>query len=163
MENTNFIPANQLPVAEGDEVSVLCVENGELKQKSASGLGGGNVVQINVTVGFDAEGNPLPSVFEPITAEMVEKIVAGAKSGHAVTINMRYHERVQGMDTFTILPCEYTCSDVPKELGFPTSVIIEVSGGREMCGILDDGRVMNADEFDDFLQSVMPAQEGDGE
>ena len=32
----NFIPANQLPMAEGDEVSVLCVENGEMKQKSAN-------------------------------------------------------------------------------------------------------------------------------
>lgn len=44
-ENINFIPANELPEAEGDEVSVLCVENGELKQKSASGLGssGGGV------------------------------------------------------------------------------------------------------------------------
>ena len=41
MENINFIPATELPEAEGDEVSVLCVENGELKQKAASGLGGG--------------------------------------------------------------------------------------------------------------------------
>jgi hypothetical protein len=41
MENINFISANQLPVAEGDEVSVLCVENGEMKQKPAKGLGGG--------------------------------------------------------------------------------------------------------------------------
>lgn len=32
-ENINFIPANELPVAEGDEVSVLCIENGELKLK----------------------------------------------------------------------------------------------------------------------------------
>lgn len=30
-ENINFIPANDLPVAEGDEVSVLCLENGEMK------------------------------------------------------------------------------------------------------------------------------------
>lgn len=40
-EKIEFIPANELPEAEGDEVSVLCVENGELKQKAASGLGGG--------------------------------------------------------------------------------------------------------------------------
>lgn len=42
MENINFIPANELPVAEGNEVSVLCLENGEMKQKPASGLGGDN-------------------------------------------------------------------------------------------------------------------------
>lgn len=40
-ENINFIPASELPVAEGDEVSVLCLENGEMKQKPASDLGGG--------------------------------------------------------------------------------------------------------------------------
>lgn len=40
-ENINFIPANELPVAEGDEVSVLCLENGELKQKPGASLGGG--------------------------------------------------------------------------------------------------------------------------
>lgn len=42
-ENINFIPANELPVAEGDEVSVLCVENGEMKQKPAKGLGGSGI------------------------------------------------------------------------------------------------------------------------
>lgn len=40
-KNINFIPANKLPVTEGNEVSVLCLENGEMKQKPASGLGGG--------------------------------------------------------------------------------------------------------------------------
>lgn len=40
-KNINFIPATDLPVAEGDEVSVLCLENGAMKQKPASGLGGG--------------------------------------------------------------------------------------------------------------------------
>lgn len=41
MENINFIPAKELPVAEGDEVSVLCLENGEMKQKPGASLGGG--------------------------------------------------------------------------------------------------------------------------
>lgn len=35
-----FIPAKDLPVAEGDEVDVLCVENGELKRKEGASLGG---------------------------------------------------------------------------------------------------------------------------
>ena len=41
MENINFIPATKLPVAEGEQVDVLCLENGEMKRKPADGLGGG--------------------------------------------------------------------------------------------------------------------------
>lgn len=40
-EKIEFIPAKDLPVAEGDEVDVLCVENGELKRKEGASLGGG--------------------------------------------------------------------------------------------------------------------------
>lgn len=39
-ENIEFIAANDLPEAEGDEVSVLCLEGGELKQKPGASLGG---------------------------------------------------------------------------------------------------------------------------
>lgn len=38
--STEFIAAKDLPVAEGDEVDVLCVENGELKRKEGASLGG---------------------------------------------------------------------------------------------------------------------------
>ena len=41
MENKEFIAASQLPVTEAKEVNVLCLENGELKQKPAGNLGGG--------------------------------------------------------------------------------------------------------------------------
>lgn len=42
MSNTNieFIAAKDLPMTEAEEVNVLCVENGELKLKNASNLGG---------------------------------------------------------------------------------------------------------------------------
>lgn len=49
-ENINFIPANNLPVAEGEEVSVLCLENGAMKQKPASGLGGGSAITFRVVI-----------------------------------------------------------------------------------------------------------------
>lgn len=39
--NIELIPASELPVAEGTEVDVLCVENGELKRKEGASLGGG--------------------------------------------------------------------------------------------------------------------------
>ena len=59
-ENINFIPATELPEAEGNEVSVLCVENGELKQKAASGLGGGGGstnydLAVRINLRYDAE------------------------------------------------------------------------------------------------------------
>lgn len=40
MENKEFIAASQLPVTEAKEVNVLCLDNGELKQKPAGNLGG---------------------------------------------------------------------------------------------------------------------------
>lgn len=40
-EKIEFIPAKDLPVAEGDEVDVLCMENGELKRKEGASIGGG--------------------------------------------------------------------------------------------------------------------------
>jgi hypothetical protein len=35
-----FISAKDLPITEAEEVDVLCVENGEMKRKPASGIGG---------------------------------------------------------------------------------------------------------------------------
>ena len=40
-ENINFIPATELPEALGDDVSVICLENGELKQRPVASIGGG--------------------------------------------------------------------------------------------------------------------------
>lgn len=39
-EDINLIPVTELPVAEGDSVEVICLENGEMKRKPAEGLGG---------------------------------------------------------------------------------------------------------------------------
>jgi hypothetical protein len=39
-KNINLIPAKNLPIAEAEEVDVLCVENGELKRKPGASLGG---------------------------------------------------------------------------------------------------------------------------
>ena len=39
-ETINFIPATELPEATGEEVSVICLENGELKQKPGASIGG---------------------------------------------------------------------------------------------------------------------------
>ena len=49
-ENIEFIAAKDLPEATGDEVSVLCLENGEMKQKPGSKLGGGGGYILKPTV-----------------------------------------------------------------------------------------------------------------
>ena len=60
-KNINFIPATELPEATGEEVSVLCLENGEMKQKPANGLGGGGFMEVEITL----SGNDFDS--EPVT------------------------------------------------------------------------------------------------
>lgn len=56
-ENINFIPANELPVAEGDEVFVLCVENGELKLKPVAKADDNSNydIVIRVTYGYNTD------------------------------------------------------------------------------------------------------------
>lgn len=49
-ENINFISAAELPEATGEEVSVLCLENGAMKQKPANGLGGGGFMEVEITL-----------------------------------------------------------------------------------------------------------------
>ena len=49
-ENINFISAAELPEATGKEISVLCLENGEMKQKPANSLGGGGFMEVEITL-----------------------------------------------------------------------------------------------------------------
>ena len=49
-ENINFISAAELPEATGEEISVLCLENGAMKQKPANGLGGGGFMEVEITL-----------------------------------------------------------------------------------------------------------------
>lgn len=48
-ENINFISAAELPEATGEEVSVLCLENGAMKQKPGASLGGG-FMEVEITL-----------------------------------------------------------------------------------------------------------------
>lgn len=74
-EKIEFIAAKDLPVAEGNEVDVLCMENGELKRKEGTSLGsnGGDpnlfVVHPN---GFAEEGFFVKETFEEISIAVDE-------------------------------------------------------------------------------------------
>lgn len=87
-ENIEFIPANELPEAEGEEVSVLCLENGELKQKSGASLGGGTVepdMVITITGSLDG-------VFASectVTSGNVSNIVTKLSSGKIPVVKIR--------------------------------------------------------------------------
>lgn len=68
MANIEFIPAKDLPTTEGNEVDVLCVENGELKRKAIS-LGGEPEYDLILRVvgGWDEEtGNNIVIEYEVI-------------------------------------------------------------------------------------------------
>ena len=52
-ENINFISATELPEATGEEISVLCLENGAMKQKPANGLGGGGFMEVEIILSGD--------------------------------------------------------------------------------------------------------------
>ena len=82
MENINFISANNLPVAEGDEVSVLCVENGELKQKSIAGLDGTSNydVVVRATYSYDPDSDGVSGTVEYISGSF-EDVVQVMDSG----------------------------------------------------------------------------------
>jgi hypothetical protein len=70
MSNIEFIPANELPTTEANEVDVLCVENGELKLKAGASLGGGDAeydLILRVVGGYDEEaGNQTVIEYEVI-------------------------------------------------------------------------------------------------
>ena len=50
-----FISAKDLPITEAEEIDVLCVESGELKRKSASGLS--NKVEYDLEINFKTSYN----------------------------------------------------------------------------------------------------------
>lgn len=54
-ENIELIMAKDLPITEAEEVSVLCIDNGELKQKPGASFGGGGYITIANSFDFDTE------------------------------------------------------------------------------------------------------------
>ena len=85
-ENINFISANELPNTEADEVDVLCVENGEMKRKTGTSLGGSFDAVIDMATWGDAS-----------TCTFVEgsydTIMKKISKFHAPTICVIVHEK----------------------------------------------------------------------
>lgn len=101
-EKINFIPVADLPQAEGNDLQLLCVENGEMKQKDTAGMGLTADIFANITVTNyveghnDAEGNWVDGYYEftvsdeklPTYAQLREMLMNGVtpKSGGLVTV-----------------------------------------------------------------------------
>ena len=103
-ENINFISAAELPEATGEEVSVLCLENGEMKQKPANGLGGGEKPDMVITVtGYSNavanNGN------YTITEGSVDAVFAAFRAGRYPIVKIRYYNG--NNDAYTVLREEY--------------------------------------------------------
>lgn len=99
-EKIEFIAAKDLPIAEGDEVDVLCVENGELKRKEGASLGGGNTEwdAIFVLEGGSSVGSSSPVMATGTYETLKAKIDAGEVprayvSWKRVYSGVTYHER----------------------------------------------------------------------
>lgn len=87
-ENINFIPANELPLAEGYEVSVLCVEGGELKQKPGASLGGSSALYIHCTNFVDLNTGSNNFSFSPIPTGTFETLKSNLLKGTPATVVM---------------------------------------------------------------------------
>ena len=86
-EKIEFIPAKDLPVAEGDEVDVLCVENGELKRKEGTSLGGSNNYDLVVEHRYTYMGSV--TTFNVVTGSY-ETILEKLRNGNEVTGLLKY-------------------------------------------------------------------------
>jgi hypothetical protein len=86
MENREFISAADLPITEAKEVSVLCLENGELKQKPANGLGGCPMLVINTFyTDYNGERDP-ESTVSPVPAGTFELVKNSILTGMPILI-----------------------------------------------------------------------------
>lgn len=153
-ENINFIPATDLPVAEGEEVSVLCLENGAMKQKPAKGLGGSSAVVFRFVV-HESNGDRQETI-EPVPEGTFALLKSMFTEGVGVLTLWHEHgdatdENGQVLDWWDdIYPVELSYIYEPEGEGgnLPVSEFIIVNNSYF---IIPDDRVMTGDEFNEFM------------
>lgn len=96
-KNINFISVTELPEATGEEVSVLCLENGEMKQKPGASLGGAAAVDAVIDLGTYSDTTNLSDLTGgsvPVgTVKMIEaKIAAGEMPKLIGIITYQYYD-----------------------------------------------------------------------
>lgn len=100
-ENIEFIPANELPVAEGDEVSVLCLENGEMKQKPGASLGGGEKADMVIALTAPSNFKTQTADNTAVTIESgnLEAVVEALRAGRPPVVKCKRFYITNGFDT----------------------------------------------------------------
>ncbi len=139
-ENINFISATELPEATGEEVSVLCLENGEMKQKPANGLGGGIDAVIDLGIYTDTanlsdlNGGSVPAG----TVKMIEaKIATGKMPKLKGIIAYQYYDNLEkSIFEFTAVG-EYGANQVVCYCD-----IMSYSGHYSLCAYLRDDHIV---------------------
>ena len=104
-ENINFISATGLPEATGEEVSVLCLENGEMKQKPANGLGGGEKPDMVITVTGCSSSTTVNNDNYTITEGSLDAVFAAFRAGRYPIIKIRYYKNDN--DAYYVIREEY--------------------------------------------------------
>lgn len=162
-ENINFIPANELPYAEGDEVEVLCLEGDELKRKAAEDLSGGSTVTIQAkyshTLNQNGEGSTETHEVTPVPAGTFKHIKDGLIAGAPVhimeqcevTIYMPGHEEqyTEVVPAFYML-CNLAGTPEEEVLGITEMIFIQCWGfetDRRYC-ILPDDQIMTGQDLE---------------
>ena len=88
-KNINFISAAELPEATGEEVSVLCLENGEMKQKSGASFGGAETPDM-VLIVSDTVGAKITSSNVTVTRGSVSAVFDAARAGRQPIVKIQY-------------------------------------------------------------------------
>lgn len=104
IENINFISATELPEATGEEVSVLCLENGAMKQKPANGLGGGEKPDMVITV-TGKSNTAANNGNYTITEGSVDAVFTAFRAGRYPILKIRYYDG--NNDAYTAIREEY--------------------------------------------------------
>ena len=146
-ENINFISATELPEATGEEISVLCLENGEMKQKPANGLGGGETPDMVITV--EGHSNtPVNNGNYTITEGNVDAVFAAFRVGRYPILKIRYHygnndAHAVEREEYNAYVCTYG-----EQLWFAYTTLNPDGGTSEMyhhkCSMNSDGTISSA-------------------
>ena len=89
-KNINFISETELPEATGEEVSVLCLENGEMKQKYSASFGGGAETPDMVLTVSDTVGAKVTSSNATVTFGSVSAVFDAARAGRQPIVKIQY-------------------------------------------------------------------------
>lgn len=121
MENREFISAADLPEATGDEVSVLCVENGALKQKQGA-IVGDEVCDMKIRYNFtDGSYKLVQGTYDKVVHKIVNDAFATV---HCIKIHDLYKDIIISYVTY-----------------FPDINMIEVSADGLIFNVYPDNRI----------------------